>query len=301
MAEPFEIWPGPMEGAMSPEFIRAASALQLTTRWMTPFLRISNNCPRNKILTAFLEPFATSGIPVTVQLMGTAPEPIAEAAARFRDLGVAGINLNCGCPSRRVTSGGAGGGILKTPELAADIIAAIRRRIGLFPLSVKMRTGWENPAEQERLIPLFVAAGADRLFIHFRTVCELYAPTPQREERLCRSVQLANGVPVIVNGDINSPDDAFQLKNITGAAGVMIARGWFRDPRLLRRIAGFPSEPSPEEARLQLWNAVTNPGFKRNRAIELSILLWGPSNPFLLSFRREKKVGKEKLSTGDLT
>ena len=81
----------------------------------------------------------------------------------------------------------------------------------------------------------------------------------------------------------------------------MIARGWFRDPRLLRRIAGFPSEPSPEEARLQLWNAVTNPGFKRNRAIELSILLWGPSNPFLLSFRREKKVGKEKLSTGDLT
>ena len=272
-----------MEGAMSPEFIRAASALQLTTRWMTPFLRISNNCPRNKILTAFLEPFATSGIPVTVQLMGTAPEPIAEAAARFRD------------------SGGAGGGILKTPELAADIIAAIRRRIGLFPLSVKMRTGWENPAEQERLIPLFVAAGADRLFIHFRTVCELYAPTPQREERLCRSVQLANSVPVIVNGDINSPDDAFQLKNITGAAGVMIARGWFRDPRLLRRIAGFPSEPSPEEARLQLWNAVTNPGFKQNRAIELSILLWGPSNPFLLSFRREKKVGKEKLSTGDLS
>ncbi len=279
MREPFEIWPGPMEGVMSPELIRAASRLGLVSRWMTPFLRISTHCPKSRVLAEFFEPFRASGIPVTVQLMGVQPEPLAEAAVRFLELGAAGINLNCGCPSRQVTGGGAGGGALRNPECAAGILRAIRDRVGEMPVSVKLRTGWEDPAEQERLIPLFTAAGADRLFVHFRTVREQYLPAAGREERLRRGVELAGSVPVIVNGDIGSAEDAFRLKESTGAAGVMAARGWLRDPWLLRRIAG-DGTAQPEEARRELWNRVLEQGFKVCRAIELSNLLWGTANPW---------------------
>ena len=72
-----ELWPGPMEGVMSPELIRAANALGLTERWMTPFLRLSTAVPGTRKLAEFAAPFLESGLPVTVQLMGNRPEVIA--------------------------------------------------------------------------------------------------------------------------------------------------------------------------------------------------------------------------------
>ncbi|UKI33934.1 MAG: tRNA-dihydrouridine synthase [Lentisphaeria bacterium] len=126
MLKLMEIWPGPMEGVMSAPFVRAVNRLGLVERWMTPFLRLTTACPRGQHLKTFLEPFAAGGVPVTVQLMGVDPDVIGEAAARFRDLGAAEINLNFGCPSRQVTGGGAGGGALRHPDALLRMVERVK-------------------------------------------------------------------------------------------------------------------------------------------------------------------------------
>ena len=110
MQSDFEVWPGPMEGVSRPEFVRAVNHLKLVKRWMTPFLRVTDTCYKEKKIKEFLQPYLESKLPVTAQVMGTNPEVLAELACRCLDCGAVGINLNCGCPSKRVISGGAGGG-----------------------------------------------------------------------------------------------------------------------------------------------------------------------------------------------
>ena len=219
---------------MSPELIRAADALGLTERWMTPFLRLSTAVPGTRKLAEFAAPFLESGLPVTVQLMGNRPEVIAAAAARFMELGAAGINLNFGCPSRQVTSGGAGGGALRDLAGMVTTVETVKKAIPASPLSVKLRTGWESPDEMQRILPALAETGCvSAFFLHFRTVREQYRPVSGREERFEAGLRLAAPVPVVLNGDIDSPDDASELLERTGAAGVMCARGWLRDPLLL--------------------------------------------------------------------
>ncbi len=290
-----ELWPGPMEGVMSEPFVRAAASLDLIERWMTPFLRVSTACPKERILNAFLSPFL-GHVPVTVQLMGTDPAVVAETAFRFRRIGVAGINLNFGCPSRQVTSGFAGGGALRTPEKMLRIVQAVRQAVPELPVSVKMRSGWHDPAELEHLVPLLAKTGAvDAIFLHYRTVAERYLPAPGREERLRRAVELAAGIPVILNGDIATATEAAELLAATGGAGVMIGRAWLRDPWLFRRFRG-ETAPEPEEGRRKFFFTVLQNGFKCCRAIELSNFLWGKENPF---FERLKAMPRSGMVTPD--
>lgn len=282
-----EIWPGPMEGVMSAPFVRAVNRLGLVDRWMTPFLRLTTACPREKYLKRFFEPFAAGAAPVTVQLMGVDPEVIGEAAARFRDLGAAEINLNFGCPSRQVTGGGAGGGALRAPDALLRMVERVKTFLPNFPLSVKLRAGWSSPEEAHRLLPALVRTGTlDRVFLHFRTVAEGYAPTPGREERLAAAVALLGSVPCIVNGDIRSAEEAHALAAATGGSGVMAARGWLRDPWLLRRIAGETELPDVETGRQRLFAEVLSGGFHCCRAIELSQFLWGRDNPWFDRLRQ---------------
>lgn len=267
---------------MTPALIRAANALELVSRWMTPFYRVTSGAPKRKILEAFLAPFA-GPVPATVQLMGTDPEAVAECAAAFAELGVAAFNLNFGCPSRQVTSGGAGGGALRDPDGMLRMAEAVRAAVPSLPLSVKLRTGWSDPAEQEKFLPLLARSGCvDALFVHFRTVKELYRPAEGRTERLRRAMELAAPVPVVLNGDVNTPEDAQSLlAALPGAAGIMCARGWLRDPYLLRRLEG-KTAPDPETGRERLFRETVGDGFPVPKTIELSNLLWGGKerNPY---------------------
>ena len=158
----YEVWPGPMEGVAQEAFVRTANELRLIERWMTPFCRLSCALPHTGKLRSFLAPFAAGNLPVTVQLMGVDPELIAAAAAIFADLGAAGINLNFGCPSNRVTAGNAGGGAWKHPDDILRICAACRKvlpphmRSPLQPLPKKKekpRKGtrrWRAQQEKEK-------------------------------------------------------------------------------------------------------------------------------------------------------
>lgn len=272
---PFEVWPGPMEGVSRPEFVRAVNELGLVRRWMTPFLRVSNACFKAGKVREFLAPYLESGLPVTAQIMGTQPEILAELAELCLECGARGINLNCGCPSRRVISGGAGGGALKDPQKLVLTVRTIRKALGeKVPFSVKMRTGYTSSSEMLSLLPALAEAGTDCFFIHYRTVLEQYTPVPGRTERLKQAVEAARGVPVVVNGDIASVEEGKTLVKETGACGVMIARAFMHDPWLPARFEDA-SVPDEETGRQLFFQKLESCGVSGGNRLELVKMIWG--------------------------
>ncbi len=271
---PYEFWPGPLEGVCREEFIRTANALQLVDRWMTPFLRISEAVAAPKALRLFLDPYLRSGVPVYAQIMGVDPVKLAETARRLVDLGVAGINLNCGCPSRRVVNGGAGGGMLKTPDLLRKVCAEIKTAIAPVEFSLKCRAGFAECEVATFLPPLIADGTIDKLFFHCRTVVEQYRMIPDAAERFRLAASLRNQVPLILNGDL---DDSPQLEKLLiscSAQGAMFARSWMRDPYLLRRLAG-QSAPDAESGRERFFAELVKQAPARGELLEVARMLWG--------------------------
>ena len=273
--------PGPMEGVMQEPFLLAANHLQLIPCWITPFFRLSTALPRRKLAMAFLAPYLSSGLHTTVQLMGTDPGLLAEAAELFVQCGAAGIDLNFGCPSRQVTSGKAGGGALQTPENMKNILSRIRQAVPDIPLTAKFRSGWQSPEE----LPVIAGAlldNADALVFHYRTVQEQYrSGIADREKRFETMMTLAGDTPVYLNGDMNTPEDCRDTMQRFSPAGVMCARGWLRDPGLLKRCAGKTDLP-PETFRRLFFREILDcaGSLMPGKAMELSNFFWGRENPF---------------------
>lgn len=281
-AADMEIWPGPMEGVGREDFVRAASTLRLVDRWMTPFLRLSGTLPPDRKLRRIAQEYFATGLPVTLQLMGSEPELLGRAGARLLELTpAASIDLNLGCPSNRVIRGGAGGGLLKDPAKAADLCAAVGTFIPADKLNVKLRSGFSSARDMEILLPRLAASGAvSKIFFHYRTVEEVYsaAPLAERTARIAKAVELAAPLPVIANGDIRTPDEAEKLISATGCAGVMIARPWMRDPFLLRRF-GNKDCPEPETGREMFFAELRRQGCSGGHLIEMAKMLWGADSP----------------------
>jgi tRNA-dihydrouridine synthase C len=277
-----EVWPGPMEGVASAAFTAAANSLRLVPRWMTPFIRLSTALPGKKTLREFMEPFFEGGVPVTAQLMGTDAALISRCAEACLELGAVGINLNFGCPSRRVVNGGAGGGALRDPKRAAELLARVGEALPGVPLSVKMRTGWESFAEFDELVAGLRATGAaQKFFVHHRTVKEMYRDVPDRVERFRHIGSACGDVPLILNGDVGSAEETREIVKSTGAAGVMCARLWMRDPYLLRRIEGG-GVPDPETGRELFYAELVRSGVAGGALIELAKMLFGAGHPRFL-------------------
>ncbi len=262
--------PAPLEGVMHPAFCEAAARLRLVDGWLTPFWRVSQGVARTRYLQEFLAPFQWAGVPVWVQLMGVDAAAVAATAARFLELGAAGINLNFACPSRQVTGGGAGGGALRHPDRMLEIVSALRRELPEADLSLKLRTGWESPEEYRQWLPELLATGKpDWLALHFRTVKEQYAPVADAEARWRGFIESAAPVPVWINGDLANRVEAEKAMTTTGAAGAMAGRGWLRDPWWFRR--GREDAPAPDEARRRFFAAATTATapLTRGQTIEL--------------------------------
>ena len=275
----FEVWPGPMEGVASPAFVRAVNALDLVSVWMTPFIRLSSALPRKGKLAAFLAPFLESRKPVTAQLMGVDAKLLAECAEVCLDLGAVAINLNFGCPSRRVVNGGAGGGALRDPERAAEFLASVGVALPGVPLSVKMRAGFAEFAEIGTILPRLVETGAaDKFFVHCRAVKEQYLPIPDRDARFSTVMRLGAGAKIVLNGDLADADDVRAVVRRTGCTGVMCARFWMRDPFLLRRIEG-KTVPDAEEGKERFYRELLSAGVGGGALIELVRMLYGTSHP----------------------
>jgi tRNA-dihydrouridine synthase len=290
---PSRVFPGPMEGIMSPLYCQIFHQLQLTNCWMTPFIRISNSTIKATALEKFIAPFTAGGLPVIVQLMGRDRELMLATVEQLKAFNIAGINLNFACPSRKVMRKGNGGKALLAPENLTTLIADIRQLLPNHSLSVKLRSGYNSAAEMRQIIPACIAADVDFIVMHYRTVTELYQLVENRVERLKRAVELAGTVPVIGSGDIFTVADAEQLRQQSGVAGVIAARGLLHDPWLVKKIQGDKIKTTDKERFLERFSSSNRAEFACSRGylLELARNLWGIDSPQFcqLSGRKIKK------------
>lgn len=199
---------------------------------MTEFTSCEGLCSRGRERLLAELAFHPSERPLVVQFFGPRPEPFYHCAQLARRLGFDGIDINTGCPDRRVLKQGAGAALIGDPGRMREIYAAARDGAGGLPVSIKTRLGIEHDILEEWLGVLLELRPA-AITLHARTVREL-SNTAAHWDAVARAVRQArgSGVPIIGNGDARDPAHARALAAATGADGVMLGRAIFGNPWL---------------------------------------------------------------------
>src|SRR5262245_7662053 len=189
--------------------------------------------------------------PLAIQLFGSDPAPMAEAARMVQAAGADIVDLNFGCPVKKVTRTGAGATLLEDSDLAPRLVSAVAEAVDL-PVSVKLRRGVRNGSRAcLELGPRLVEAGASSLTLHPRSAEQMYTGTA--DHSLTAELVSLVDVPVVASGDIVSRAKAQAVLATTGAAAVMVGRGAQGNPWVLREIVeGDSREPTREEVAAEL-------------------------------------------------
>jgi tRNA-dihydrouridine synthase B len=199
---------------------------------------------------AALRAEATGSGPHVVQIAGCRPATMAESARRAEAAGAAMIDINMGCPAKRVTGGFAGSALMRDLDLAAGLIRAVVGAVKV-PVSVKMRLGWDSAAlNAPELARRAETEGVAMLTVHGRHRCQFYQGAA--DWAAIRRIKQATRLPVVANGDCKSPEDADDMLRLSGADAVMIGRGaigrpWFVG-EVARHLARAPQRPPLESA-----------------------------------------------------
>lgn len=168
--------------------------------------------------------------PIVAQFFGSKPENFYKCARLALKLGFDGIDINMGCPDKKVEKQGAGAALMKTPELAQKIIAETKREAGKLPVSIKTRIGF-NKSEIETWIPCLLKAKPDAIIIHGRTRKEM-SNVPAHWDLIGKAAEMARGLGILIigNGDVMSLSEAKEKAERYNLDGVMVGRGIFGNP-----------------------------------------------------------------------
>lgn len=193
--------------------------------------------------TAPLAALTRAEAPMAIQLFGSEPAFMAEAAKMLEDssyrgcsseVAPAAIDINMGCPVRKITGNGEGSALMKNPALAAEIVSAVVDAVDL-PVTVKIRAGWDRDSiNAPEVAKALEQAGASLICVHARTREQLY--TPGIDLGVIEAVKTSVGIPVIGNGDVASAKDALRMIHETGCDGVMVGRGAMGNPWLFSEL-----------------------------------------------------------------
>ncbi len=177
--------------------------------------------------------FEESERPISIQIFGSDCERMAESAAMVEEIGADIVDINLGCPVKKVVSQGGGSGLLRNLPLMEKIFKAVRKAIRV-PLTVKIRSGWDRSSINAiEVMKLAQDNGVEALAIHGRTRCDLFSG--RADWNVIARVKEHSRIPIIGNGDVFAPADAKRMFQETGVDGVMIGRGVLRNPWLIRQ------------------------------------------------------------------
>ena len=191
--------------------------------------------------------------PAAIQIFGDQPEIMAKAAEKAMEFEPQAIDINMGCPAPKISNSGGGCALMKRPDLCGDIVSAVKKAVSV-PVTVKIRKGWDkNSINAVEVACICEQAGADAIAVHGRTREDMY--TPPADWDIIRQVKEAVSIPVIGNGDVDSPLKAEALLKQTGCDGVMIGRAVRGNPWIFREMNHYFQtgellpRPSSEEIR----------------------------------------------------
>ncbi len=176
-----------------------------------------------------------------VQIFGREPEALARAAGMAVDVGASIVDINMGCPAKKVTAGACGSALMREPALAAALVAAVRRAVPApIPVTVKHRSGWDESSLNAAEFALrLVEAGAAMITVHGRTRAQGFSGAARMEPIAAVRAALPREIPVVGNGDVKDLAAYTRMKNETGCDAVMVGRGAMGNPWFFRSIAAL--------------------------------------------------------------
>lgn len=231
LPKPFFIL-APMEGVTDIVFRHVVAKAAAPDIYFTEFVNASSYCSEKGIhSTRGRLTFTDDEQPIVAQIWGKKPEEFEKMSIGMAELGYAGVDINMGCPDKNVVRGGSGSGLIRTPELAKELIKSAKA--GGLPLSIKTRIGYSKPDEWRDWLTMILEQDIVNLTVHLRTKKEM-SKVPAHFEMIDDIVALRNEIApqtlLTINGDIRDYQHGKELALKHGFEGVMIGRGVFTNP-----------------------------------------------------------------------
>ena len=234
----------PMAGLTDSVFRRLIKRLGGCGLVMTEFTS-AEGLTRNSLKSKRMLFYHEEERPVTAQLFGAEPSRLAEATRMVEDLGFDAIDLNLGCPAKKVVKACGGSALLRETKLLEEILKTIRAATSL-PFTIKIRAGWsETEIVSIQVGKMAEDIGINAIAFHPRTRVQGFSG--HSDWKLIGELKASLKIPVIGNGDIVTPEDAFRMKRETGCDGVMIGRGALSNPWIFRQIHELENGLTPTQ------------------------------------------------------